>query len=88
MNEAWRHIFSQPAYTERDCFFEVENMSALVDEKKGVTLVYFNLRLKEPGSAMRDWVVEHTWKRRSNDKWMLVQTHTVRGSNVKQGFGF
>lgn len=88
MTKAWRKLYSNPAYAGPDCYFEVENMSALVDEKKGVTLIYFNLRWRAVGSPMKDWVVEHTWKRRTDDKWMLVTTHSFQGSNIKQGFGF
>lgn len=89
MTTAWRQTYSNPSLAGPECYFEVQNMSALVDEGKGTTLIYFNLRWREVGSVMRDWVVEHTWKRRNTDnKWMLACTHTVRGSNIKQGFGF
>lgn len=88
MNKAWRRLYTNPSETSPDRYFEVENMSALVDEKKGVTLVYFNLRWRAMGSPMKDWVVEHTWKRGNDDKWMLASMQSIHGSNVKQGFGF
>ncbi|CZT16259.1 uncharacterized protein RCC_02101 [Ramularia collo-cygni] len=87
MTMAWRHMYGNPAMSGPDCYFEVENMSALVDERKGTTLVYFNMRWMQ-GVPITDWVVEHTWKRRTDKKWVLVTSHSVQGSNVKQGYGF
>lgn len=82
MTNTWRILYTNPEYARPGCYFEVENMSALVDERKGVTHIYFNLRWRDLTAAMSDWVVEHTWKRRSDDKWLLVRTHTIRGSSV------